>query len=620
MSGILSELKRRNVIRMAGLYLVGAWLVTQVAATLLPVFDAPGWVMKAVVGLLAVGFIPAMVFAWVFELTPDGLKRESQLPDVQSTAPQTARRMERSMLVLLAIAVAFFLFDRFVLAPKREATSLAAALQGEKTSAPGVQPTITDKSIAVLPFVDMSQARDQEWFGDGLADETLNALARTPDLRVTARTSSFKYKGSNLSVPQIARELGVAHVLEGSIRSTPTRIRVTAQLIRAADGFHVWSQTYDRDPADMITIQEDLARSIATAMQTTMDPKALADMAAVGTRSVEAYQAYLHGRASQATFNKGMDVFRQAYLYFEQARNIDPEFSVAHAAAADYWRSQLDARLMHSALEHGSYKEKLANYQQRIWRAEETAKSAQERTYYRAEAAELDMRWREATALLLEMQKQRPKDVNVALSLADLAVTTSDFALLKRQLAVLWPYAFDRLEVAQTLFNLNRWGDLRQHADQALQLQKRWPDDFFVQYQVHRTLLWDRRVDAAAKVLAGIRELPLGNVETSLALADARQGCAEGRRADVEVILASTRYDTAGSRWSMLMLLGRQREATDLLRALEREGNLYALSGFLTYAEFDPTPFPSLMKILERERIKRPPPVPLPFACPPAGT
>jgi TolB-like protein len=243
----LAELRRRNVIRMAGLYLVGAWLVTQVAATLLGVFEAPAWVMKAIVGVLAIGLFPAIVFAWVFELTPEGLKRDSEVPAEQSIAPQTARKMERMILVLFAAALAFFVFDRFVLAPKREAASVATALQGARDEA-----AITDKSIAVLPFVDMSQGRDQEWFGDGLAEEILNALAKTPDLQVSARTSSFRYKGSKLAVPEIARELGVAHVLEGSIRSTPQRIRVTAQLIRAADGFHLWSQTYDRDPSDVI--------------------------------------------------------------------------------------------------------------------------------------------------------------------------------------------------------------------------------------------------------------------------------------------------------------------------------------------------------------------------------
>jgi TolB-like protein len=317
------------------LYLVGAWLVTQVAATVLPLFGAPEWMARSVVVILAIGFVPALVFAWVFEITPDGLKRDAEVPAEASIAPQTARRMERMILLLFAVALAFFAFDRFVLAPKREAASVATALQGAK-----VATAITDKSIAVLPFVDMTQGRDQEWFGDGLAEEILNALAMTPDLQVSARTSSFRYKGSKLAVPQIARELGVAHVLEGSIRSTPQRIRVTAQLIRAADGFHLWSQAYDRDPADMIEIQEDLARSIAIAMETSMDPKALADMAAVGTRSVEAYQAYIRGLALEQSAGYDRDNLNQAYQHFEKARALDPGFAAAHAAAARFWQEQ----------------------------------------------------------------------------------------------------------------------------------------------------------------------------------------------------------------------------------------------------------------------------------------
>jgi len=144
-----------------------------------------------------------------------------------------------------------------------------------------------------LPFADLSQAQDQHWFADGLAEEILNALVKVPDLSVAARTSSFQYRGSSQSIAQIAKELGVAHVLEGSVRSGGDRIRVTAQLIRASDGFHLWSDTYDRQNADMISIQEDLARNIASVLETSMDPEALEQMAQVGTRSVEAYQAYL---------------------------------------------------------------------------------------------------------------------------------------------------------------------------------------------------------------------------------------------------------------------------------------------------------------------------------------
>ena len=177
-----------------------------------------------------------------------------------------------------------------------------------------VPPPPPERSIAVLPFTDMSAAGDQEYFGDGLAEEILNALVRVPDLQVSARTSSFQYRDTTLSIPEIAAELGVAHVLEGSVRSAGDRVRVTAQLIRAEDGFHVWSENYDRDPADMIVIQEDLARSIATALQTSMDPEALAAMARVGTQSVAAYQDYLKGlqlRQEALSSTESGDIFQQ---------------------------------------------------------------------------------------------------------------------------------------------------------------------------------------------------------------------------------------------------------------------------------------------------------------------
>ena len=258
-----AELKRRNVIRMAGLYLVGAWLITQVASTVFPAFELPSWALRGVILLLVIGFIPALIVSWVFELTPEGLKRDDEISQSESIAPQTARRMDRMLLIIVTLALAYFALDKFVLAPTRIA---AIPVAGSSTATVPESQSVTDKSIAVLPFADFSAQGDQGWFADGLAEEVLNALARTPDLLVSARTSSFRYKGSELAIPQIAKELGVAHVLEGSVRSTSERIRVTAQLIRAADGFQLWSQTYDRDPADMIEIQEDLARQIAQAM------------------------------------------------------------------------------------------------------------------------------------------------------------------------------------------------------------------------------------------------------------------------------------------------------------------------------------------------------------------
>jgi adenylate cyclase len=200
----LAELKRRNVIRMAGLYLVGAWLIVQVAGTILPMFGAPDWVARTVVILLAIGFIPALVISWVFELTPEGLKRDSKVPEAQSIAPQTAQKMNRLIVALLVLAVVYFGVDKFVLAPKREAALVSTAVQASNAA----KAPQSDKSIAVMPFVNMSSDKEQEYFSDGMTEEVLNALANVPNLAVTARTSVFSLKGQNKDVREIGKLLG----------------------------------------------------------------------------------------------------------------------------------------------------------------------------------------------------------------------------------------------------------------------------------------------------------------------------------------------------------------------------------------------------------------------------
>src|SRR5256886_6044725 len=228
LSSFFAELKRRNVIRFAGLYLVGSWLLVQVAGTVLPMFGAPEWLPRSIVILLAIGFLPALIFSWVFELTPEGLKRDEDVAPEKSIAPQTARRMDRMIIVVLVLALAYFAFDKFVLTPKREAARVAA----ESTSA------VDAHSIAVLPFVNMSGDAANEYFSDGISEEILNVLARTPELHVAARTSSFSFKGKTQEIPAIARELNVRMVLEGSVRKQDDRVRITAQLIEAMGGCH----------------------------------------------------------------------------------------------------------------------------------------------------------------------------------------------------------------------------------------------------------------------------------------------------------------------------------------------------------------------------------------------
>ena len=203
----LTELKRRNVIRMAGLYLVGAWLVVQVAGTVLPMFGAPEWLPRTIVVLVAIGFVPAVIFSWVFEITPEGLKREEEVERGQSITPQTGRRMDRLIIVVLVLALGYFAFDKFVLMPRRETALVARATPNESRSS-----AIDAKSIAVLPFDNLSSDKENAYFTDGVQDEILTHLARVADLKVISRMSVMQYKsGVARNLRKIAEELSVAH-------------------------------------------------------------------------------------------------------------------------------------------------------------------------------------------------------------------------------------------------------------------------------------------------------------------------------------------------------------------------------------------------------------------------
>jgi TolB-like protein len=267
---LFAELKRRNVVRVGAAYAIIGWVVAQIAEFAFENFGAPDWVLKTVVVILLLGLPIALFFAWAFELTPDGVKREKDVDRSQSITPKTGQKLNLVIIAALVFAVGYFIWERQADDVPVEVAEPAAVADMAQEASDGDN----NRSIAVLPFVNMSSDEEQEWFSDGLTEEILNALARTPDLLVAARTSSFKFKGSAEDIPTIAKALGVAHVLEGSVRSGGEHLRVTAQLIRASDGFHIWSETYDRNPEDVISIQEDIAINIATALETVMDPPA----------------------------------------------------------------------------------------------------------------------------------------------------------------------------------------------------------------------------------------------------------------------------------------------------------------------------------------------------------
>ncbi len=328
---LLAELKRRNVIRMAGLYLVGAWLVVQVAATLLPTFDAPTWVMKVLVALLAIGFLAAVVFSWLYELTPDGLKRDGDVSPEQSIAAQTARRMDRLIFAGLIALIAVIAADRWwpraqppVVTAPVAAEPIAAPAPSAPTNPPSPSATIDPNSIAVLPFVNMSADKDNEYFSDGISEELLNVLVRVDGLSVASRTSSFAYKGRELSAAEIAGELKVAHILEGSVRKSGNRVRITAQLIDTGSDRHLWSETFDRELTDIFAIQDEIANAIVAALRETLGEQAAAAVVVrADTENLQAYDLYLKARELFIARSE----LSESVRLFERAVELDPNFA-----------------------------------------------------------------------------------------------------------------------------------------------------------------------------------------------------------------------------------------------------------------------------------------------------
>jgi len=257
------ELKRRNVFRVGIAYLALSWLLTEVSGTLFPAFGIPDWGVRFVVIVFALGFVPALIISWVYELTPEGLKREKDVVRDTSITHLTARRLDVFTIGLIVVALAFILFDRLWLSPRLEqltATAAEAVTDSVQTAAPEpAEHQYPPNSIAVLPFVNMSDDPGNEYFSDGISEELLNLLAKIPELRVISRSSAFSFKGKDFDMPTIAAQLNVAHVLEGSVRKAGNQVRITAQLIEASTDTHLWSETYDRTLDDIFSIQDEIA-------------------------------------------------------------------------------------------------------------------------------------------------------------------------------------------------------------------------------------------------------------------------------------------------------------------------------------------------------------------------
>ena len=329
-----TELRRRNVFRVAAAYAVVAWLLIEISDTIFPRLQLPEWSVTLVIALLIVGFPLALFFAWAFELTPEGLKREREVDRTQSIAPQTGRKLDFFIIGVLAVAVAFFAVDKFVLEPAREAEQqreqserLAAAVAEAREAAASEKSDEAppDHSIAVLAFDDMSPDGDQEYLSDGIAEELLNLLAQIPELRVISRSSSFFYKGKDVRLEQIAEELNVAHILEGSVRKAGDQVRITAQLIDARNDSHVWSESYDRTLEDIFAMQDEIAAEVVDQLEVTL----LGDVPAVSETDPEAYDLYLQARHLGGMFTA--EAFEESNALYRKALAIDPDYVDARA-------------------------------------------------------------------------------------------------------------------------------------------------------------------------------------------------------------------------------------------------------------------------------------------------
>jgi TolB-like protein len=369
-----SELKRRNVFRIATAYAIAAWLLLQIADLVLDNTSAPPWVIQSLFVIVGVGFVFALIFSWLYELTPEGVMKESAVPRERSITYHTAKKLDYLTIALLVGAVAYLVVDRYVLeapvaakpttakdvpagTPADIATTSSADTLATSTAASATSPTAVvaapsaePNSIAVLPFSDLSEGGDQAYFSDGIAEELLNLLVRVDGLKVASRTSSFAYKGESRSIPEIAAELKVANILEGSVRKAGNRVRITAQLIDTRNDRHLWSETYDRDLVDIFAIQDEIATAIVSALKDQLGVQAASDAIEVeaATGNLDAYDLYLKGR-NLFVARQDLDV---AIDLFEQAIALDPNYARAWEglAAAE---SVADDWLLGDGIDHG---------------------------------------------------------------------------------------------------------------------------------------------------------------------------------------------------------------------------------------------------------------------------
>ncbi len=315
LKSFLDELKRRNVFKVATAYAIAAWLIIQVVATIAPQLNFPDWVPSFVTILTLIGFPIALIIAWAFELTPDGLKKTDSVETSKEFQSTKSKKINTIIISALSLAIVFLLIERVFFAQSKSSNDLYA-----------------EASIAVLPFVNMSDDKENEYFSDGLSEELLNGLAKIDGMQVAGRTSSFSFKGKNEDIRDIANQLNVEHVLEGSVRKDGDKIRITAQLIKAENGYHLWSETYDRELQSVFKVQEEISREVVKELKLRILPEDDKELSNLPTNNTEAYDLFL--QATQREVSRQANDIQAAIDLYKKAIDKDENFGLAHSRLA----------------------------------------------------------------------------------------------------------------------------------------------------------------------------------------------------------------------------------------------------------------------------------------------
>lgn len=502
-----------------------------------------------------------------------------------------------SLAVVLLAAAGYAAVRLISLRPRTAAVAAAAA----------------PKSIAVLPFADYSPVGGQAWFGDGLTEEILNSLTHTPDLIVAARPPSASVQ--DFDAREIGKRLAVANVLEGSVRREGRHVRVTAELIRTADGYRLWSQNFDRDIDDVISIQEEIAVAIAQRLNTVMDPAQLRAMATLGTRNVDAYEEYLHGLAfERQRFTTGDIKFaRLSANAFEKARTLDPTFAAAHWRSAITWWSWTGDSWDH---DEPSLSIRLKNYQDRLALAIQASGDRPEKLKYRSALALSVYDFRTAFDLIKVYVKQRPRDIDGLEALIGIALEVGDRRTAGEASARLQQVGLESGDprpraISGSALSLN----LPQAVAFARKQIELRPNDPPILWQAHRAFLWAGRRDEARQILP---RLLSSHFTQSVVLAQIHQACADGQLDHAHALFhqLKDRPDAfSGNLWYASFILGRRAEALQVSMEPKEPDRSIILSISLLFPMLDVHDYPQFDERFKAQHIQRPPAIPMPGAC-----